>query len=104
MITPPFYQRMVDAEREIMFLPKTEGLIQETFEFEHMKKDLAQVTAEAKDEEKNRPSLLSPDLAMEYRHSKVFPFEEVYLNEAGDFEEGSGDAAEDFGAVYRRDP
>ena len=58
---PPFYERMVDAEREIMFLPKKENLVIQTPEFEKMKKELAKVTAKAKEEEKNRPSLLAPE-------------------------------------------
>jgi hypothetical protein len=58
---PPFYERMVDAEREIMFLPKKSNLVVQTPEFQTMKKELAKVTAEAKESEKNRPSLLAPE-------------------------------------------
>ncbi len=58
---PPFYQRMVDAEREIMFLPKKQNLIKQTPEFEAMKKELATVTAKAKEQAKNQPSLLAPE-------------------------------------------
>src|SRR5207253_9498263 len=58
---PPFYQRMVDAEREIMFLPKKDNLVKQTTEFGQMKKELTTVTAAAKEEEKNRPSLVAPE-------------------------------------------
>ncbi len=58
---PPFYQRMVDAQREIMFLPKKQNFIVQTPEFEAMKKELTTVTAKAKDEEKDHPSLLAPE-------------------------------------------
>ena len=58
---PPFYQRMVDAEREISFLPKKENLVRQTPAFEQMKKELAKVTAQAKEDEQGRPSLLAPE-------------------------------------------
>ncbi len=58
---PPFYERMVDAEKEIMFLPKKQNLIKQTPGFEDMKKELTKVTTTAKEEEKNRPSLLAPE-------------------------------------------
>ncbi len=58
---PPFYDRMVDAERESMFLPRKPKYVVQTTAFESMKKELAKVTAEAKDEEKDRPSLLAPE-------------------------------------------
>lgn len=58
---PPFYQRMVDAEREIMLLPKKNNLVRQTTEFGQMKKELTTVTAAAKEEEKNRPSLVAPE-------------------------------------------
>jgi hypothetical protein len=57
---PPFYQRMVDAEGEIMFLPKMENLVTQTQDFEKMKKALTKVTAESEENAKNRPSLLAP--------------------------------------------
>lgn len=57
---PPFYQRMVQAQREILFLPPKEGLIENSPEFERMKEALKKVTAEAEKEEKDRPSLLAP--------------------------------------------
>ncbi|HEV2325856.1 MAG TPA: M48 family metalloprotease [Terracidiphilus sp.] len=55
---PPFYARMVQAQREIMFLPKGGDLLVQTTEFEQMKKDLAPVVAAAQKEEKEKPSLL----------------------------------------------
>jgi hypothetical protein len=57
---PPFYQRMVEAQREILFLPPKEGLIENSAEFDQMKQALKKVTAEAEKEEKDRPSLLAP--------------------------------------------
>lgn len=57
---PPFYSRMVHSKREIMFLPAKSGLVRQSKEFEQMKKELAKVTAQAADEEKQRPSLLAP--------------------------------------------
>jgi hypothetical protein len=58
---PPFYDRMVDAEKEIMFLPTKANEVVQTPQFEDMKKELKKVTAEAKENEKNRPSLLAPE-------------------------------------------
>jgi hypothetical protein len=58
---PPFYERMVEAEREITFLPKKEQLAFQTSEFMRMKKALTNVTAKAKGEEEKKPSLLGAD-------------------------------------------
>jgi predicted Zn-dependent protease len=58
---PPFYERMVQAEREITFLPKKANLVVQTSEFESMKRALAEVTAKAEKEEGERPSLLAPE-------------------------------------------
>jgi len=58
---PPFYQRMVDAQREIEFLPEKRQYIVQTTEFQEMKKKLAKVSKKADDEDKNRPSLISPE-------------------------------------------
>jgi Zn-dependent protease with chaperone function len=55
---PPFYERMVDAEREIMFLPKKSNMVVQTSAFERMKQELAQVTAAAKKQEAEKPSLM----------------------------------------------
>ncbi|MFN3321860.1 MAG: M48 family metalloprotease [Bryobacteraceae bacterium] len=58
---PPFYQRMVKAQREIMFLPERESLIQQSTAFMEMKKNLVEVAAQAEKDEKDRPSLLRPE-------------------------------------------
>ncbi|HZT68377.1 MAG TPA: M48 family metalloprotease [Terriglobia bacterium] len=42
---PPFYTRMLDAEREIMFLPKKSDLTVTSSDFENMKRELAQYEA-----------------------------------------------------------
>ncbi len=55
---PPFYQRMVDAEREIDFLPKRPEYVVQTSAFLQMKEDLAPVIAKAKVTAANRPSLV----------------------------------------------
>jgi Zn-dependent protease with chaperone function len=54
---PPFYQRMVDTRREIMFLPPKPDLVVQTSDFEQMKRELVSVVTAAKQEEKDRPSL-----------------------------------------------
>lgn len=55
---PPFYQRMVQSEREIMFLELKPEAITQTSAFEQMKRDLAPVAAKAESEEAGKPSLL----------------------------------------------
>ena len=40
---PPFYQRMVDTRREIMFLPEQPEMIVQTSAFDQMKKELAPI-------------------------------------------------------------
>lgn len=54
---PPFYQRIVDAKREIMFMPAKSELMVQTSAFEQMKKQLASISAAANKEEMRRPSL-----------------------------------------------
>lgn len=54
---PPFYQRMVDARREIMFMPAKSDMMVQTSAFEQMKKQLAPISAAANKEEMRRPSL-----------------------------------------------
>jgi beta-barrel assembly-enhancing protease len=54
---PPFYQRMVDTRREIMFMPAKSDFIVQTSSFEQMKGQLAPVSAAANKEEMGRPSL-----------------------------------------------
>jgi len=58
---PPFYQRMVESEREIMYLPKQQNLVVNTPEFAAMKAALAKVSAKAEEESKAKPSLISPE-------------------------------------------
>jgi predicted Zn-dependent protease len=58
---PPFYQRMAEAEREIMFLPKHKNLVVQSSGFEDMKRALAGVTRKASEEERGRPSLLAAE-------------------------------------------
>jgi hypothetical protein len=55
---PPFYQRMVDAEREIDFLPKRPEYVVQTSAFLQMKKELAPVVAKARVTAAGRPSLI----------------------------------------------
>lgn len=55
---PPFYQRMVAAQREMMFMPPPTEQIVQTTEFQEMKKALAPIAAEAEKEDANKPSLL----------------------------------------------
>jgi hypothetical protein len=58
---PPFYQRMVDSEREIMYLPKQATGIVTTTEFAAMKQALTKVSVKAEQESKQRPSLNAPE-------------------------------------------
>jgi len=58
---PPFYQRMVDSEREIMYLPKQATGILSTTEFAAMKQALSKVSVKADEESKKRPSLVAPE-------------------------------------------
>ena len=55
---PPFYERMVQTQREIMFMPKQSERIVQTSEFLKMKEDLAPIAARAEKEEIGKPSLL----------------------------------------------
>lgn len=58
---PPFYERMVDGEREIMFLPKKSNYVMQSPEFEQMKKALAPISAQSGKDQKDKPSLLMPE-------------------------------------------
>jgi predicted Zn-dependent protease len=58
---PPFYQRMVESEREIMYLPKQQNPVVNTPEFTAMKQALAKVSVKAEEESKAKPSLVSPE-------------------------------------------
>ena len=55
---PPFYERMVQTQREIMFMPAQSERIVQTSEFLKMKEDLAPIAAKADKEEIGKPSLL----------------------------------------------
>jgi len=58
---PPFYQRMVESQREILYLPKHESAIVNTTEFMAMKQSLTKVSARAEVESAQRPSLVAPE-------------------------------------------
>jgi len=60
---PPFYQRMVESEREITYLTAKENVVVNTSEFKKMKESLIKVTAKAEEESKDKPSLLAPEQA-----------------------------------------
>ena len=60
---PPFYQRMVESEREIMYLPKQANPVVNTPEFVAMKQSLTKVSDKAEEESKQRPSLIAPEQA-----------------------------------------
>ena len=55
---PAFYERMVQTQREIAFLPAKSDAIVQTTEFEEMRKKLAPITAKAEKEDIGKPSLL----------------------------------------------
>jgi Zn-dependent protease with chaperone function len=54
---PPFYERMVQSQREIMFLERRPAAMVQTSAFEQMKKELAPIAAKAEKEDANAPSL-----------------------------------------------
>ncbi len=71
---PPFYQRMVEAQREILFLPNKGMETVQTSAFEAMKKNLAPIATAAEKEEVGKPSLLmtkeegcTPPRKLEYK-------------------------------------
>lgn len=72
---PPFYTRMVDTEREIMFLPKKDNYIVTTDAFNQMKKALLAVDKEAVKNEKNGPSLYDYSREEGCAPPKKFEFE-----------------------------
>ncbi len=55
---PPFYQRMLLTEQEIMYLPKQENPTVQTDAFLEMKKELKPITLAQEKEEKGKPSLM----------------------------------------------
>jgi Zn-dependent protease with chaperone function len=58
---PPFYQRMVETEREMAYLPKQTNNAVTTSGFMAMKQALVTVTAKAEKEIKQKPSLIGPE-------------------------------------------
>jgi len=58
---PPFYQRMVESQREIIYLGQKPATIVDSNEFKAMKAALAKVTAKAAEEARDKPSLLAPE-------------------------------------------
>jgi Zn-dependent protease with chaperone function len=58
---PPFYERMVRSEREIMYLPRQEASVVNTTEFMTMKAALTKVSQKAEEESKERPTLFSKE-------------------------------------------
>lgn len=79
---PPFFQRMVQTEREIMFLQPKPNPTTQTAAFEQMKKELAPIAAKAEKEEVGKPSLLitkeegcAPPKKLEYKAGQ--PIEEL---------------------------
>ncbi|MEE8539451.1 MAG: M48 family metalloprotease, partial [Woeseiaceae bacterium] len=57
---PPFYERMVKAKREIMYLPNKDNPTTHGDGFLEMKAELAKVLEIAEEEEEHRPSLRDP--------------------------------------------
>jgi hypothetical protein len=79
---PPFYERMMAAEREIMFMPGGREQLVQTTAFLQMKQDLAPVAASAEKEEVGKPSLLltkeegcEPPQKLEYKPGQ--PIEQI---------------------------
>jgi predicted Zn-dependent protease len=79
---PPFFQRMVQTEREIMFLQQKPNATTQTAAFEQMKKELAPIAAKAEKEEVGKPSLLitkeegcEPPKKLEYKPGQ--PIEQI---------------------------
>jgi predicted Zn-dependent protease len=79
---PAFYERMVQTQREMAFLPAKPDAVVQTTDFEEMKKKLAPITAKAEKEEIGKPSLLitreegcEPPKKLEYKPGE--PIEQV---------------------------
>lgn len=79
---PAFYQRMVETQREILFLPQKTDLMIQTSAFEEMKRNLAPISAKADQEDVKKPSLLmgraegcEPPKKLEYKSDQ--PVEEL---------------------------
>lgn len=79
---PAFYQRMVETQREILFLQHKPDAILQTSAFEEMKQKLAPISAKAAQDEVKKPSLLmtreegcEPPKKLEYKPGQ--PIEEL---------------------------
>jgi len=58
---PVFYDRMMNTQREILFLPAKTAMIEQTTAFQQMKKHLEPVVKKSLTDEKAKPSLLIPE-------------------------------------------
>ncbi|MDE3197291.1 MAG: M48 family metalloprotease [Acidobacteriota bacterium] len=58
---PPFYERMVESERELAYLPKQESPAITSSAFSLMKESLSKVTAAADKDARLKPSLIGPE-------------------------------------------
>jgi Zn-dependent protease with chaperone function len=92
---PPFYERMVDAEREIMYLPAEPSVIVGSSAFDQMKKELAPIAAAQEKEEVGKPSLLftreegcEPPAKLEYESGQ--PVEQLCASAMRTVAAGSG--------------
>lgn len=78
---PPFYTRMVDAMKEIKFLPQKPRYIVTTTAFRKMKQELKKVTAKAEAKAKNAPSLYGNEkgcaTAQEIKYKAGQPIEKI---------------------------
>lgn len=79
---PPFYERMLAAQREIMFMPEAKNKIVESAAFSQMKRALAPIAEAAEKEEVGKPSLLltkeegcAPPNKLEYKPDQ--PIEQI---------------------------
>ncbi len=79
---PPFFERMIETQREIMFMPKGGEQTVQSSEFLQMKKELAPIAAAAEKEEVGKPSLLitkeegcTPPPKLEYKPGQ--PIEQI---------------------------
>jgi len=57
---PPFYQRMVDSKREIMYLPQKESWIVQTLQFEQMKPLLKEAAAKSNTAQEGKRPAMQP--------------------------------------------
>jgi Zn-dependent protease with chaperone function len=75
---PPFYQRMVDSKREIMFLPQKESWIVQTLQFEQSKPLVKELSAKSNAEQDGkRPTLLTKEEGCEKPKELYQPTEPI---------------------------